>query len=440
MVTPEIIKYAKGLREQGHDDIQITEELTQSGLLEADITAVFAGLDNSEVLPPPPQPVTQPQTLPDVPTVQEPLVEQLDVVQTVPQPEVVPVPPQAQEEIPRPVVKQDIPHPEVVSEVVDGIPIPQPAFDVSETGKAVPKPSFKRAFNETFRNLLLYGGVIFLALLPSFFATLFILYTNLILGTSFVILTAAVSFVANIVAIFGALALIIVIANSGSGITIGVVYQKALSLFKSYFWILILVGLATMGGSLLLIVPGIIVSILLLFTPYVLVVEGKTGMNALMQSRMYIRGRKKTIFYEVFGFGLAVGFIYIVLSWIVIFGVELALNPYSQPILYYGVNSTVTFVLGGLFQIMTGVFIYDLYNYTKHQKLIEVDGDRDSAKRKYKRLMWVALTIPILGILASLILASLSSARMKVLSVEAELDSSLNVAPSMPVPLIYDEF
>ena len=222
-------------------------------------------------------------------------------------------------------------------------------------------------------------------------------------------MTAAVSFVANIVAIFGALALIIVIANSGSGITIGVVYQKALSLFKSYFWILILVGLATMGGSLLLIVPGIIVSILLLFTPYVLVVEGKTGMNALMQSRMYIRGRKKTIFYEVFGFGLAVGFIYIVLSWIVMFGVELALNPYSQPILYYGVNSTVTFVLGGLFQIMTGVFIYDLYNYTKHQKLIEVDNDRDSAKRKYKRLMLVVLVIPILVILSAIILVSLDN-------------------------------
>ena len=58
----------------------------------------------------------------------------------------------------------------------------------------------------------------------------------------------------------------------------------------SYWWISILSGLIVMGGFLLLIVPGIILTIWFALAVYILVSEDRRGMNALFRSKQLVSG------------------------------------------------------------------------------------------------------------------------------------------------------
>ncbi len=60
--------------------------------------------------------------------------------------------------------------------------------------------------------------------------------------------------------------------------------------FWSAVWISLLTALAFFGGLIFFIVPGIIVGLLLLFSNYVYLSEGKRGLSALVKSWYYVRG------------------------------------------------------------------------------------------------------------------------------------------------------
>lgn len=67
-------------------------------------------------------------------------------------------------------------------------------------------------------------------------------------------------------------------------------YQNALRLLFSYGWISTLTALATLGGFILFIIPGIVLSLWLTFAPYILFAENKRGLDALTASYAYIKG------------------------------------------------------------------------------------------------------------------------------------------------------
>lgn len=67
--------------------------------------------------------------------------------------------------------------------------------------------------------------------------------------------------------------------------------QKAWSLLLSMLWVAFLTGLAVIGGSLLLIIPGIYLAFALTFSQTVLVDQGIRGTQALAASRALVKGR-----------------------------------------------------------------------------------------------------------------------------------------------------
>lgn len=76
--------------------------------------------------------------------------------------------------------------------------------------------------------------------------------------------------------------------------------------FFSFFFITILTTLIVLGGFLLFIIPGIILSITVFFGAYVFVHEDVKGMSALTRSRALVKGRWWNIAVKVTGISLFV--------------------------------------------------------------------------------------------------------------------------------------
>ena len=93
----------------------------------------------------------------------------------------------------------------------------------------------------------------------------------------------------------------------------GAFYKQGFELFWPLVWVSLLVTAITAGGFLMLIIPGILIGAWLVFANYTLVIEGKRGLGALLQSRGYVEGYWWAIVGRFFLFMIFAGIIYIVL-------------------------------------------------------------------------------------------------------------------------------
>jgi len=73
-------------------------------------------------------------------------------------------------------------------------------------------------------------------------------------------------------------------------LSIGQALREGWSRWLSYLWISSLVSLCVAGGTILLIIPGIIFFVWFAFSPYLLVDQDIKGTNALSESRELVRG------------------------------------------------------------------------------------------------------------------------------------------------------
>lgn len=96
-----------------------------------------------------------------------------------------------------------------------------------------------------------------------------------------------VSFVGTLASLVASLAMVNALAH---GTDFAASYRVGLKLFWAEVLIGILTILALIGGSVLLVVPGIMLGIALTFASYTLVVEDRHGMHALVASRKYVKG------------------------------------------------------------------------------------------------------------------------------------------------------
>src|SRR3989344_4310300 len=67
-------------------------------------------------------------------------------------------------------------------------------------------------------------------------------------------------------------------------------FTQGVKLFFPFLWVSILMTLTVMGGLILLIIPGVILSFYLSLGMYVLIDEDKRGLAALVSSWNYVRG------------------------------------------------------------------------------------------------------------------------------------------------------
>lgn len=77
------------------------------------------------------------------------------------------------------------------------------------------------------------------------------------------------------------------------------IYKIALKKLPMAILISLLVGLAVVGGTLLLIIPGIIFAIWFNFSIYTYVLEGKTGTEAMKESKILVKGRWWPVFWRL---------------------------------------------------------------------------------------------------------------------------------------------
>jgi len=104
----------------------------------------------------------------------------------------------------------------------------------------------------------------------------------------------------------------------GHSVAIGDAYRQSLEIFPAMMGTLLLSGLAVFGAFLLLIIPGIFVSLWFVLITQVMVFERTFGSRALGRSRELMQGNLLR----------AVGIVLLelVLSWVLQFGVGLALT------------------------------------------------------------------------------------------------------------------
>ncbi|MBU1348839.1 hypothetical protein KJ781_02105 [Patescibacteria group bacterium] len=83
--------------------------------------------------------------------------------------------------------------------------------------------------------------------------------------------------------------------------------KKAWTIFLPFFLVSILVGLATLGGIILFILPGIYLAIAFSFSQMILVDKGTRGTQALAASRALVRGRWWETFWRLLVGGIVFG-------------------------------------------------------------------------------------------------------------------------------------
>ena len=72
-------------------------------------------------------------------------------------------------------------------------------------------------------------------------------------------------------------------------------FQKGKTKIVGHLWLAMLTALILTGAHLLLIIPGIIFTVWFFFAPFVFIDEDVRGMNALLKSKEYVRGRWSSV-------------------------------------------------------------------------------------------------------------------------------------------------
>lgn len=87
------------------------------------------------------------------------------------------------------------------------------------------------------------------------------------------------------------LAILYLIDGIKSGTGLREAYGKARGKIFRYWWLIGLMGLITYGAFIPLVIPGVILSVAFTYSVFILLLEDKGGLTALLRSREYVKGR-----------------------------------------------------------------------------------------------------------------------------------------------------
>lgn len=262
------------------------------------------------------------------------------------------------------------------------------AFTQTQTG-AVPAPTtgklpgpmaiFKEALEIYKSRLWVLVGI-------SVISTLFILLVTSILGggalllnklgvalpqgtasiIGIIILVSLVVIAAIYISILAQAALLTAIKDSEEKIGIKESFKRGSHRAGVYFAAALLTGLATLGGFILLIVPGIIFAIWYSLSSYIAISEDVTASQALKQSRFYVKG----FWWATLGRFIFIGIVYLIISFIIGFVGGIISSAMSgnnkevQSAISQAINQIISLFLGPL----AAVYGYTLYKHLKSLK------------------------------------------------------------------------
>ena len=189
--------------------------------------------------------------------------------------------------------------------------------------------------------------------------------------------------IGSLVSVPASLALINAIAH---GTDFAMSYRVGLKLFWPAVWICILDVLAVAGGFMLLIVPGIILSIALMFANYALVVEDKRGMRALTQSREYAKG----YWWAIVGRNILLGAIFLGMLFFVYLPLALLLGK--------AIGAAIYLVLFLCFTTFAVCYTYEMYANLRRLRA----GMAEEEAKNRSGLLKICMVVGILAALALL--------------------------------------
>ncbi|MDZ4347398.1 MAG: hypothetical protein U1E51_33735, partial [Candidatus Binatia bacterium] len=192
----------------------------------------------------------------------------------------------------------------------------------------------------------------------------------------------------------------LLIASPEGSLTAWGAWKASSGKVRSFFWVGALSSLVGAGGFVLLIVPGIIVSVMVIFAVWVMAIEGLRGRAALLRSRSYVKGRWWKIFWRL----IVIAILGLLLSF-----VFLGLGRILGQNIVFSVVDILANILWGIFGFC---YAYQLYASAKASAQIDPAAET-AAKKKYTVLAVLGLLLPVLGLLAGIALVSLNSARDK---------------------------
>lgn len=208
------------------------------------------------------------------------------------------------------------------------------------------------------------------------------------------IFTFAVSFLSR-------LALFDAVAEEGQ--SVGGAYKKSLQMLIPFIWVSGLVALATLGGFFLLVIPGILLSIWLSLSLYVLFAENRRGTSALVASWHYVKGYWGAIFWRFLFFGIVILLISLVVAFVTSGPIILtALKSGVKPEVSLSLFSQLFNLVFNNFLILPLSIIYS-YGVYRSLKEIKVSVPLESDEQKIKKNITIFSVIGIIGLIAMII-------------------------------------
>jgi len=149
-----------------------------------------------------------------------------------------------------------------------------------------------------------FKTIFYIILVPLVFSIILFLFSlinissnNKTISLTLTFIIIAFFLIQSLLTMLATIALIVSIRNNITQVVQA--YEKAVSLFLPYIWIIIFTGLIVLGGFIFFIIPGIIFAIWFMFSQYALLLEGKRGYEALKRSKELIKGRFFDVIYRI---------------------------------------------------------------------------------------------------------------------------------------------
>ncbi len=239
--------------------------------------------------------------------------------------------------------------------------------------------------------IFIFGGIGFLSI--GFFSI-----QSITRGIAFFIPLAIIFFtIIFFIQAWGQIALLYAVVNSQERIGIIESYRSSLHKLISFVWVLILGGAITLGGFFLFGIFGIIFIVWFSFAGFILVSEDLKGINALIKSREYVRGKWVDVFLRYL--------------FIWIFSLVISLIPLS---FFYLLKSSFgeqisAFLIRLLLTPLTAVYEYLLYKFLKSAKSEMIF----TPTNKQKAIFYIIATLPVILFITIILLTLVFSGRSR---------------------------
>jgi hypothetical protein len=219
-------------------------------------------------------------------------------------------------------------------------------------------------------------------------------YVLLYLGSPFSILGGLIVFIGYIIFVFSMLPLIFSLHHTAG---VDASYKATIGWFWPFVWVTILEILAVMGGSIMLIIPGIWLAIALMLVTYVFVIEHRRGVDALRQSKDYIKG----YWWAILGRVLLLGLIFLAATIII-----------EIPVMIIAGNAArvlVTMALTLFFVPFSAIYHYVIFENLRALKPELAGAQTKKGTAFIKTSAIVGIVVPVLAVCALVIALGLGT-------------------------------